>query len=214
MAEDQKPPVLALYPELHDQAAVALGRAFIDDPVFLAIARGIADPAERARVLAEMFRAMLVVQRRSGQPAFGIMRDSRVVAAAVTEGAAGVSMLDTVMTGMGQMPRLVRAIGLGGIQRAMAIFRVLSQSHPHEPHLYLQVLGVEPAYQRSHLGGALLDYLRAQVNARPDLSGVYLETATEANVAYYSARGYEVIGEISPLGVKMWRMLQRVRGEK
>ena len=55
---------------------------------------------------------------------------------------------------------------------------------------------------------AILDYLRAQVALRSDLLGVYLETATEANVAYYSHVGYRVIGEIYPLGVRMWRMLQ------
>lgn len=210
MPEDPKPAVLALYPELQDQAAVALGRAFINDPVFLAIAPGIADAAERARMLGEMFRAMFFLQRRTGQPAFGIIRDGRVIAAAVTEGAGRASMVDTVMAGLGQMPRMVRAIGLGGIQRAMAIFRVLSQSHPSEPHLYLQTLGVDPDYQRRHLGAALLEYLRDQASARPDVGGVYLETATEANVAYYSAKGYEIIGELHPLGVRMWRMYQRV----
>jgi ribosomal protein S18 acetylase RimI-like enzyme len=211
MAEDLKPLVLALYPELQDQAAVALGRAFINDPVFLAIAPGLAGAVERARVLGEMFRAMFVVQRRTGQPAFGIIRDGKVIAAAVTEGAGRASALDTVMTGLGQMPRMMRAIGLGGIQRAMTIFRVLSQSHPSEPHLYLQTLGVDPDYQRRHLGAALLEYLRDQANARPDVTGVYLETATEANVAYYSGKGYQVVGEIHPLGVRMWRMYQRVR---
>jgi hypothetical protein len=33
-------------------------------------------------------------------------------------------------------------------------------------------------------------------------------TATEANVGYYIRFGYRVLGEIFPLGVKMWRMLQ------
>ena len=46
---------------------------------------------------------------------------------------------------------------------------------------------------------------------RSDLDGVYLETATEANVAYYTRHGYEVIGEFHPLGVRMWRMFQARR---
>jgi hypothetical protein len=46
---------------------------------------------------------------------------------------------------------------------------------------------------------------------RPDLDGVYLETGTEANVAYYSRNGYEIIGEFYPLGVRMWRMFQARR---
>ena len=43
---------------------------------------------------------------------------------------------------------------------------------------------------------------------RSDLEGVYLETATETNVAYYTRNGFEVIGEFYPLGVRMWRMFQ------
>lgn len=211
MADEAKPLVLLLYPELQDQAAVALGRAFINDPTFRAIVPRMPDAAARASVLGELFRAMFVLERRTGQPAFGVVCDGKVVAAAVTEGAGRASMADTVMAGMGQMPRLIRAIGVDGIYRAMAIFRVLAQSHPTEPHLYLQALGVDPDYQRRHLGIALLDYLRDQAAARADVSGVYLETATEVNVAYYSAKGYQVIGEISPLGVRMWRMFQRVR---
>ena len=85
---------------------------------------------------------------------------------------------------------------------------MLLKHRPAEPHIYLNVLGVEPDLQRRHFGVALLDYLRAQVSLRSDLAGVYLETATESNVAYYSHVGYRVIGEIRPLGVRLWRMLQ------
>jgi ribosomal protein S18 acetylase RimI-like enzyme len=211
MNEDLKPPVLLLYPELQDEAADALGRAFINDPTFVAIVPHIKDPGLRAKALRELFRVMFVVERRTGQPTFGIIQDGKVVAAAVTEGTAHPAIFDMVTAGMSQIPRLIRAIGYNGMRRATAMFRVLAGSHPREPHLYLQALGVDPDYQRRHLGGVLLEHLRAQARARHDITGVYLETATEANVAYYSARGYEVIGEIDPLGVRMWRMYQRVR---
>jgi hypothetical protein len=62
--------------------------------------------------------------------------------------------------------------------------------------------------QRRHFGVALLDWLRGQITLRNDLIGVYLETAREANVSYYSHRGYSVTGEIFPLGARMWQMLQ------
>jgi|SRR5215472_15627674 len=211
MSDYLKPVVLLLYPELQDQAAVALGRAFINDPTFRAIVPRPMDEAARAAALSELFRAMFVIERRTGQPTFGVVHERKVVAAAVTEGTGGASMVDTVLTGLGQMPRLIRAIGVDGIRRALTIFRVLSQSHPREPHLYLQALGVDPEFQRRHLGSALLEYLREQAQARPDVAGVYLETATEANVAYYSGKGYQVLGEIYPLGVRMWRMFQRAR---
>lgn len=212
MQDDQKPLVSLIYPELQEQAAVALGRAFIDDPMFEPLVPERTDPVQRAVVLSDLFRAMFAVERKTGQPTFGVICDGKVVAAAVTEGVGHPSVIDVTIAGLGQFPRLVRALGWGGIQRALTLFRILSTNHPHEPHLYLQALGVDPDYQRRHYGRLLLEYLRQQAYARPDVAGVYLETATETNVAYYSAKGYRVLGEISPLGVRTWRMFQRVRG--
>jgi ribosomal protein S18 acetylase RimI-like enzyme len=211
MSEDPGSSVIVLYPELQPEAARMLGRAFVDDPLFRAIVPQITDPAARVRALGELFLVMFAVERRSGQPSFALIRGGQVVAAAVTEGVLRPSTLGTAMPGLGQAPRLLRAIGIDGIARALSIFRVLSQSHPPEPHIYLQAIGVEPAWQRRHLGGALLDHLRDQAGARADVTGIYLETATEINVAYYTGKGYEVIGEIHPLGVRMWQMYQRVR---
>ncbi len=203
--------VVALYPELQNQAAAMLGRAFVDDPLSRAIVSHLGEASARVRALEHLFRALLAINRRSGQPAFGIMVDRQVTAAAVTEGAGAASMFAAVVAGLSQMPRLASAIGPNAIFRAMSGFRVLAANHPAEPHIYLQALGVDPGHQRRHLGSALLEYLRLQASARPDVTGVYLETATEANVAYYSSRGYEVIGEVYPLGVRMWRMYQRTR---
>jgi ribosomal protein S18 acetylase RimI-like enzyme len=93
--------------------------------------------------------------------------------------------------------------------RGIQLMDVLTRNHPKKPHIYLNFLGVDPDYQRHHCGTALLDELRALAAIRPELCGIYLETATEANVAYYQSRGYELLSEIFPLGVRMWRMLQR-----
>ncbi len=177
MLADGKPLVSLVYPEMQDQAAVALGRAFIDDPMFKALIPEISDPARRAEILTEMFHAMFAVERKTGQPTFGVICDAKVVAAAVTEGAGRPSAFDVTTAGLGETPRLLRALGWAGVQRALTLFRVLSSNHPHEPHLYLQALGVDPGYQKRHFGVLLLDYLREQAQARPDVTGVYLETA-------------------------------------
>ena len=65
MPENENPIVTALYPEQHEQAAQSLGRAFIHDPTFKAIIPDITDPVARAEHLAELFRAMLAIQRRT-----------------------------------------------------------------------------------------------------------------------------------------------------
>lgn len=211
MASDGRPRISTIFPEHYEQAAVTLGRAFINDPPMKMLLPDVTDPVQRALHLADLFRVMLAVQRRNGQPVFGVIEDGKVIAAAVVEGTGLPSVTSTVVTGLGQMPRMIRAVGWGGTVRGVNFLSVLANNHPPEPHIYLNLLGVDPIYQKRHCGSVLLDHLRELASIRADLAGVYLETATEVNVAYYSARGYEVLGEIFPLGVRMWRMFQRKR---
>jgi ribosomal protein S18 acetylase RimI-like enzyme len=213
MSANGLPRVSVVFPEQYEQTAQALGRAFINDPPLKVILPNVVEPAARARRLTEMFRAILAIQRRTGQPVFGVMAEGRVVAAAVTEGAqdpAGAHGSGAMLiNGLGQLPRMVRAVGWSGTVRSVQLMDTLLRNHPAEPHLYLNFLGVDPDFQRKHYGAALLAHLREIAQDRKDLAGVYLETATEANVAYYSAKGYQVMGEVYPLGVRMWRMFQR-----
>lgn len=209
MSGDGLPRVTVVFPEQYEQTAAALGRAFINDPPLKAILPDVVEPVARARHLTEMFRGLLGIQKRTGQPVFGVIADGRVVGAAMTEGTHTTSSGGTVVNGIAQIPTMVRGLGWGGMIRGLQLMDVLLRNHPPEPHLYLNFLGIDPDYQRKHLGSALLNHLREIAVDRDDLAGVYLETATEANVAYYSGKGYQVIGEIYPLGVKMWRMFQR-----
>jgi ribosomal protein S18 acetylase RimI-like enzyme len=209
MSADGLPRVSVVFPEQYEQTAVALGRAFINDPPLKAVLPDVVEPVARARHLTDMFRGILGIQKRTGQPVFGVLAEGRVVAAAVTEGAPTTGSGGTIVNGLAQVPRMVRGLGWGGTIRAVQLMDTLMRNHPPEPHLYLNFLGVDPDFQRKHCGAALLSHLREIAQERNDLAGVYLETATEENVAYYSAKGYQVIGEIYPLGVRMWRMFQR-----
>jgi ribosomal protein S18 acetylase RimI-like enzyme len=203
-------PVSVLFPEQFDQAAIALGRAFVRDPGLLAILPEsvVSNPEERGRRLADLFRGALTVQRREGEPVVGVLDGGNVAGAAVIAGKGATSIAPTIAFGLTQVPRMVRAVGWGGVTRSLQLVDTLARNHPPENHIYLNILGVDPTCQGKHYGTALLDYLRDIAAQRTDLAGVYLETATEANVAYYSARGYKIIGEIYPLGVRFWRMFQ------
>jgi hypothetical protein len=204
-----RPQVAILFPNQDAVAAEVLGRAFVDDPLIRTILPPIEDAAERARRMGQMFAVALSSQRNSGQPVMGVLHEGRVGAAAIIEQVTRPAPITAlVLHGLALLPALAKTGGLGGVRRAVAALDVLSRNRPIAPHLYLNVLGVEPALQRRHFGVAILDWLRAQAVLRPDLLGVYLETATEANVAYYSHVGYRVTGEIYPLGVRMWQMLQ------
>lgn len=200
-----------VFPEHDAEAAAVLSRAFVADPLILAISPEPKEPEERGRRLTGLFATAIRAHRAAGQPVFGVFDDGRLVAAAVVEGTSHPAAVSTVLNGLMTLPTMVKAVRWNGTWRAIKLVDILARNHPPKPHLYLNILGVEPAFQGRHGGVAILDHLHELVMARSDLAGVYLETATEANVAYYSRNGYEVIGEFNPLGVRMWRMFQSRR---
>jgi ribosomal protein S18 acetylase RimI-like enzyme len=202
------PRVALVFPEHYADAAAVLSRAFVDDPLINALVPEPREPVARALRLAGLFGVVLKLQRGDGQPVFGVFEAGRLIAAAVVEGTMHASGAATVASGLLSLPMLVRAVGWGGVRRSIQLVDSLTRNHPPQPHLYLNILGVEPSFQGRHCGVAILKHLRELVDTRSDLEGVYLETATETNVAYYTRNGFEVIGEFYPLGVRMWRMLQ------
>ncbi|HYB91132.1 MAG TPA: GNAT family N-acetyltransferase [Candidatus Binataceae bacterium] len=204
--QEGKPAVSLIFPEQYQQAAEALGRAFINDPPMWAVLPDLSDPAERARRIAMLFSVVLEIQRRNGQPVFGVVENEKVAAAAVVEGVGQTP--PGALSVLGLVPRMVAAVGTRGALRAARLSGDQFRNRPPKPHLYLSLLGVNPPYQQRHFGIALLDHLRDLASLRGELAGVYLETATEANVAYYTRAGYETIGEMFSIGVRMWRMMQ------
>src|SRR6266851_5425961 len=107
MTSPQHPLVSFIFPEHHPQAAIALGKAFVDDPIFWAILPAPADPIERARRIGGVFTVALQIHRRQGLPLFGIIQDGKVVAAAVTEGAHRGSSAQIVSAGWPYVHRLI-----------------------------------------------------------------------------------------------------------
>jgi ribosomal protein S18 acetylase RimI-like enzyme len=212
MAQTPWPRVSLVFPEHYADAAAVLSRAFVADPLTVAIAPEPKEPEARARRLTGLFATALRVHRATGQPVFGVFEGGRLVAAAVVEGTTHPPAGVTVFYGLATLPAMIRAAGWGGTRRAIKLVDTLARNHPRKPHLYLNILGVEPSFQGRHCGVALLDHLRELVSERSDLAGVYLETAKEANVAYYQRNGYEVLDEFYPLGVRCWRMFQARRG--
>ena len=70
----------------------------------------------------------------------------------------------------------------------------LARAHEHrpaEPHLYLGVLGVDPAHQSSGLGTALLRPTLAECDRMGLLT--HLESSNERNVPFYERHGFEVV---------------------
>jgi ribosomal protein S18 acetylase RimI-like enzyme len=88
-----------------------------------------------------------------------------------------------------------------------AIFDQMAGYHPHEPHWYLPLIGVDPACQGSGLGSALMRHALA----RSDRDGLpaYLESSNPRNITLYERHGFKRLGAIqsgtSPTIVPMLR---------
>ena len=80
------------------------------------------------------------------------------------------------------------------LEKALALFRQMADYHPHEPHWYLPLIGVDPAQQGKGFGDALM----AHALARCDRDGApaYLESTNPRNISLYRRHGFEPLGEI------------------
>jgi len=90
------------------------------------------------------------------------------------------------------------------------LFGVLEQMgryHPEEPHWYLPLIGVDPAFQGKGYGSALLQVALERCDR--DHAVAYLESTNERNIPLYERHGFEAIGAIqvgaSPTLVPMVR---------
>lgn len=87
-------------------------------------------------------------------------------------------------------------------------FEQMEKFHPTEPHWYLPMIGVDPAYQGGGIGSALLVESLKAVDR--DGSIAYLESSNPKNIALYERHGFQVIGEIqSGSSPVVWPMLRR-----
>ncbi|MFI4974221.1 MAG: GNAT family N-acetyltransferase [Caulobacterales bacterium] len=87
----------------------------------------------------------------------------------------------------------------------------MSKFHPHEPHWYLAMIGVDPSRQGQGLGSAILK----ESLKRCDADGIiaYLESSNPKNVPLYERHGFEVMGLIQPGDFPpLYPMLRPARG--
>jgi ribosomal protein S18 acetylase RimI-like enzyme len=70
----------------------------------------------------------------------------------------------------------------------------MASYHPTEPHWYLPLIGVDPAYQGLGFGSALLRHALRQCD--DDHVPAYLESSSPANIPLYERHGFVVLGTI------------------
>lgn len=72
----------------------------------------------------------------------------------------------------------------------------MQHHHPHEPHWYLAMIGVDPARQGEGLGSAVLKEGLRRCDAEG--AAAYLESSNPKNIPLYERHGFEVIGVVQP----------------
>lgn len=100
-----------------------------------------------------------------------------------------------------------------GALRLMRPLAYLDTKTPHEEHIYLRILGVEPSMQRRSLGSRLME----PVLARCDEEGMpaHLFCTKRHNVSLYERHGFHVLEEVKlPAAPPVWMMWREPRGPR
>lgn len=183
------------------QIAAVLARAFVEDPLVIAMCP--APPWQRERSMVWSFRIAVRGHCLAAQPGWTLAGpDATPVAAVLTtrpcvQLQAGGDLLFTV--------RALLRMGMGTGVRGVRAARTIAAYVPPEPFTYLRTLGVRPDLRRRGLGSRLVEQV---VRSAPASLPVYLETTKEKNVPFYTRHGFECVGEFGCLGVPVWRMLR------
>jgi GNAT superfamily N-acetyltransferase len=204
-----------------DAAASLFADAFLHDPGWVAV--GPDREGRRHSDLRRYHRTALDVIQRYGGPIYGAFEEGQSGAdeggrgravGARGPGAAGSDQLlgiaATFAAGLYPPPSwiIVRFVpgflraGPAPIVRGLRFSTVQEKGHPHDEHVYLWFLAVDPKHQRGGVGRALLARVYGDAEA-----SVYLDTANPANVPYYASNGFEELGKADgPRGASMWFM--------
>lgn len=198
-------PALALRPATSadvKKLAVLLARAFYDDPPLVWL---LPNPATRPGRVARMFAAIIGIES---------LRYGGVdIACGGEEILGGAIWLPPAHWQPGFLAQLhaapdhVRAL-TSAWPRAAKYGRAMEEAHPKEPHWYLKVIGVDPAWQGRGVGSVLL---RSRLKrCDEDRQPAYLEVATEDGVSLYEHFGFRRIGSLNmpegaPAVTTMWR---------
>jgi len=90
------------------------------------------------------------------------------------------------------------AVGTAPIEpkvgEVLFLFEQMAGFHPHEPHWYIPLFGVDPVFQGQGYGTQLMR--QGLVVCDRDQQPAYLEATSPANRAFYERHGFRVLGEI------------------
>lgn len=192
------PPPAADLPEIRKltkaelpSAVVSAARAFHDDPLFNFFEPNL---LKQSRRLPALMRATIVDTLPFGETygAFTTAGAAKAVAAWMPPGTYPRTPFREAAFLARSAPAMIRTGRR--LPPALQLLAAIDKVHPKVEHWYLSLLAVDPDLQGHGVGGALLTAMLE----RCDAAGLpaYLETQTEANVAWYGRFGFAVVDTI------------------
>ena len=176
----------------------ALARAFDDDPL---VNWMVAQDKRRAR---RVFDAMELTLKKMSMPHDEVYTTDGIDGGALwaPPGKWKLGILQQLML----MPDMLRIATYKRLPKVMGGINAIEKKHPHQPHFYLFVLGVDTEKQGRGIGGQLMQ----PVLERCDREGIpaYLESSKEKNVPLYERNGFKVteVFNVPNGGPPLWLM--------
>lgn len=89
---------------------------------------------------------------------------------------------------------ILSCVGLSNVKKALTRESKIKKIQPQKPMYYIWFIGVDPAYQNSGIGTALLNEVieDSSRKKRP----IYLETSTTKNLPWYKKFGFDIYNEL------------------
>lgn len=167
-----------------EATARCLTEAFAGDPLLGYLFVSV--PERRADAKLEFLTLLLEARIALGMPVLLAREDGRIRGAVMGY---STSRPDWPRALAERWARLESSVP--GLPERMADYEAIAAAGvPGEPHYYLGVMGTDPSVQGRGVGGRLLEAFCALSIADPASHGVYLETATPANLPFYRRAGF------------------------
>jgi GNAT superfamily N-acetyltransferase len=190
------PLVRRAIPDDWSRLAVAMAKAYYDDPVWSHLL-----PGEKRR-LTSLQRFFEIEARRVILPHESSWTTDDVVGGLLVAPPGKWRISPVTMVARG--PAFIRALGKD-LVRSLRTLALIERKHPREDHYYIAYAGVVPEEQSHGVGAKLLSpYIE-----RCDREGTpgYLEATSERGAAFYERQGFELMERIElKNGPPLWLM--------
>ena len=197
--------VLTLEPIRYQEAAGVLARAFQDDPVVVAILKGLA-PEERIKILKISFDADLQICGPKGCP-LEAEQENKIAGAAIIHRPGAYPLPASEQIGLLWKvfaKGVMTTWALSAFVRWLKWLIAIEKKHPKVPHYYLEFIGIDTPFQGKGLGSQMMQHLVSR--ADEERVGCYLENGNPRNVPFYRSFSFQITAEEKVIGVPTWFM--------